>query len=99
THILAVLSEKTKESWWVPFEIGIATEKEHTIASYLISSVRLPEYLEAWPRLRDRKDLELYCDHLTKPRTLLENSASTSYGKRVSYSDAFHYILKKNLGQ
>ena len=29
TDIIVVMSEATKESWWVPFEIGMATEKRY----------------------------------------------------------------------
>jgi MTH538 TIR-like domain (DUF1863). len=34
THLLAVISENTAQSWWVPFEIGEATISNRRICSY-----------------------------------------------------------------
>jgi len=28
THLLAIITNNTKFSWWVPFEIGLATERQ-----------------------------------------------------------------------
>lgn len=39
SDVIVILSEETKESWWVPFEIGMATEKDMPIANYLVSDV------------------------------------------------------------
>ncbi len=60
TDILVVMSEKTKESWWVPFEIGMASQKDFPIVSYLIDNAELPDYLEYWPTLRKTSDLYKY---------------------------------------
>ena len=53
SDVIVVLSDNTKRSWWVPFEIGMATEKDMPIANYLTSYEKLPEYLEYWPRLKN----------------------------------------------
>lgn len=45
TDVIVILSSNTKKSWWVPFEIGMATEKDMPIANYLISQESLPDYL------------------------------------------------------
>jgi hypothetical protein len=34
TQLLAVVSPATKESWWVPWEIGVASEKDYILATY-----------------------------------------------------------------
>lgn len=60
TDVIVILSEKTRESWWVPFEIGMAAEKDIPIANYLISGIELPEYLEFWPRLKCQNDVLKY---------------------------------------
>lgn len=52
TDILVVMTEKTKSSWWVPFEIGMAAQKDLPTVSYLQSGVALPDYLSYWPRLK-----------------------------------------------
>ena len=53
--ILAVVTENTPLSWWVPFEIGVARETNSQIATFLRvdmasgKRVLLPSYLETWP--------------------------------------------------
>ncbi len=59
TDVIVILSSNTKESWWVPFEIGMATEKDMPIANYLISHEVLPEY---WPRLKNQQDVLKYVE-------------------------------------
>ena len=55
--ILAVVTEHTSTSWWVPFEIGVARETESVIATYLqvdenrTVARELPSYLKTWPIL------------------------------------------------
>ncbi len=61
THLLAFISDTTVQSWWVPFEIGAATQNERRIASYNASRksrLELPDYLRLWPVLRDSDDLD-----------------------------------------
>ncbi len=60
TQLLAVVSANTKTSWWVPWEIGIATEKHQPIATYVGDHTVLPEYLRKWPYLRNSSDLDVY---------------------------------------
>src|SRR5258708_5435074 len=54
TQLLAVMTQRTKVSWWVPWEIGVATEKRRFLASYVEDLVDPPEYLRKWPYLRSR---------------------------------------------
>ena len=47
TNILVLVTEKTKESWWVPYEIGYAKKGKKDIASLLLKNVYdFPDYLE-----------------------------------------------------
>ena len=62
TDVIVILSNRTKESWWVPFEIGMATEKDMPIANFLLSYETLPEYLEYWPRLKNQQDVFKYVE-------------------------------------
>ena len=39
TDIIVVMSEATKYSWWVPFEIGMAAQIDMPTATYLTSSI------------------------------------------------------------
>ena len=54
--LMAVVSVTTKNSWWVPLEIGVALERERYIATYLLTEVDLPSYLWLWPMLRNDRD-------------------------------------------
>lgn len=100
THLLAVLSNATRFSWWVPFEIGLATEKQYPIASFLVANIKLPEYLASWPRLKGDYDLEKYCQLLREtPRMLIETFEKSYAYQPKNYPEAFHKILKKAIGQ
>lgn len=56
--LLTVVSEKTKESWWVPFEVGIAFDRDKFLGSVVLSQgVSLPLFLENWPISRNYKEL------------------------------------------
>lgn len=60
SHLLAVVSQHTATSWWVPWEIGVATEKTYPIATYSSDQTPLPDYLKKWPYLRNAIDLDRY---------------------------------------
>lgn len=49
TDIIVIMSENTHYSQWVPFEIGIATQIELPIATFLSANVTLPGFLDYWP--------------------------------------------------
>ncbi|MFY8226240.1 toll/interleukin-1 receptor domain-containing protein [Clostridium perfringens] len=82
TDILVVMSKKTEESWWVPFEIGMAAQKDFPIVSYLVNNVKLPDYLEYWPALRNLLDINKYIK--TKISILNENTV----GYKGDFSNA-----------
>lgn len=72
--LLAVVTENTQESWWVPFEIGLAFELRRYLSSYGSRSL-LPSFLRTWPNVQNHIDLHRWCqrikklkeqDHLTK---------------------------------
>lgn len=101
SDVIVVLSEKTKTSWWVPFEIGMATEKDMPIANYLVSNIQLPEYLEYWPRLKNLADVHKYVEIRNKvseqyfrSQNIFESSSMYSY---ASQTQEFYRQLKRNL--
>lgn len=59
THLIAVVSGKTAQSWWVPFEIGEATNSNRRVCSYKTSVSELPEYLDKWPQMTKPIDQSL----------------------------------------
>lgn len=60
-QLIAVVSSATARSWWVPWEIGVGSEKGFRMASYSESPVNLPTYLREWPILRSMHDVDRYC--------------------------------------
>lgn len=80
TDILVVMSEKTKLSQWVPFEVGMSAQIDMPTATYLSREVNLPDFLEYWPRLRQVSDIEAYIK--TKKQSDLE--ARSKYGLNIS---------------
>jgi len=101
THLLAVTSFATRESQWVPWEIGVATEKEYPLATFADYSSAIPEFLAAWPYLRTMIDVDAYARAAKssnqtfelKKRTLTEASA------RQESSTSFFETLRKDLNQ
>ena len=104
TDVIVILSKNTKESWWVPFEIGMATEKDMPIANYLVSNEQLPEYLEYWPRLKDQQDVGKYvkANKNVEAQILLENARNRGVfydyaSSNMSRTERFYTELKKML--
>lgn len=60
TDIIVVISEKTRYSQWVPFEVGMAARADMPTATYLSREVPLPDFLSYWPRLRTEDDIDTY---------------------------------------
>ena len=52
TDIIVIMSEATRLSQWVPFEVGMSAQNDMPTATFLKSSVSIPEFLEYWPRLK-----------------------------------------------
>lgn len=59
--LLAVVTGATSRSWWVPFEIGIASDKNRFLSTYGSPRVDLPSFLEVWPRVENHGELHDWC--------------------------------------
>jgi hypothetical protein len=101
TQLLAVISARTQASWWVPWEIGVATEKERFLASYVSGPATIPEFLIKWPYLRTRGDLDTYIVESRKAELLVEDRVRKGYTEtaRAQGFRSFHTALKASLGQ
>ena len=72
--ILAIVSESTVTSWWVPFEIGVARETKSVIATVLAvdenraTAMELPSYLKTWPILASAEELRDWAVDLANSR-------------------------------
>lgn len=84
THMLVVYTNNTKSSEWVPFEIGMAYEREEGIA--ILDSQRVidkPSYLNDFPLMPDMESLKYFASLCRKysnaketTLTVLKNSAN-----------------------
>lgn len=99
TDIIVVMSDVTKYSQWVPFEVGMSAQKDMPTATFLHENVVLPEFLEYWPRLKRPSDIKKYviarndvANEYHSYRSLYESSA---YQK--SQTERFYDVLKQRL--
>ena len=101
TELMAVVSETTKQSWWVPWEIGVAQEKERPITTFAGGQCDLPIYLKKWPYLKTVTELDVYIRVAKQTRLIVERErySKTAATLQASYTRNFHQNLKRALGQ
>ena len=103
TDLLVVMSMRTYQSSWVPFEIGMAAHKDLPTVTYLTQDVDLPEYLDFWPRIKYLEQLRFYVEErkMHERRMKMANE-SRCYGGVFSKSvipttEDFYFNLKQRL--
>ncbi len=103
TDLLVVMSMRTYQSSWVPFEIGMAAHKDLPTVTYLTQNVALPEYLDFWPRIKYLEQLRFYVEErkMHERRMKMANE-SRCYGGVFSKSvipttEDFYFNLKQRL--
>lgn len=103
-YLLALVSKTTATSWWVPFEIGVATHGQSRIATYglNIAAIRdLPDYLRTWPILTTSDHLRIYARLYSQDTVILkaQKRFNESQNTPIQSSNDFHVVLKGQLGQ
>ena len=102
THLLAVVSQATTTSWWVPFEIGMGTATDIRITSYRVGYVSLPQYLTKWPVLSTENDLQQYGRLYNQDGKILlvvKGQRIEASRSVIQKAEDFHRELKRALGQ
>ena len=98
TDIIVVMSEATRYSQWVPFEVGMAAQNDMPTATFLQENVSLPDFLIYWPRLKQPSDIRKY---ITARREVQHEYASQHLlefaDMRKSQTARFYDVLKKRL--
>ena len=100
TDIIVVMSEATKTSWWVPFEVGMSAQVDMPTASFLKENVSLPSYLGYWPRLKTESDVDKYVAvrrRISRILTEQTGALNFSHGKAME-TRMFYDALKRELG-
>ena len=76
THLLALISSKTKGSWWVPYEIGSVRGRCKDLAFFVHKDVSdLPSYLTFGRRILDQPDFYNWAVEVSSKRVLTEDRA------------------------
>lgn len=101
THLLAVTSAATRLSSWVPWEVGVATERAMPLATYS-DGTRPMEFLERWPYLMTDTDLDQYAIACRSSEAIYEERARVGITRSAARSDSvreFYKRLRASLGQ
>ena len=100
TNLLAIITQNTKESWWVPFEIGVARRAPRAITSFTNMNNRdLPEYLHEWPVLTGNDAVDTFAKYYKQQKQMIKEAQRYSFSKSRVPVDSFHSMLKRALGQ
>jgi len=99
TDIIVVISEQTRSSWWVPFEIGMSAQIDMPTASFLKSETALPSYLSYWPCLKTTADIGKYISVRKRTSSIIQEQYSyySTTEKRAIETRTFYEALKKEL--
>lgn len=95
THMICVISNKTKESWWVPYEIGYVSSKSsfttRKIGILLINDInQLPDYLFLSTKIETVIDLDNFVKNASNTETLLIEEVKT-------YNEIINHKMKNIL--
>ena len=112
TDLLVIITQNTKDSWWVPFEVGLSTSADNRIVSIIHpGSPSLPSFIRKWPIIRTDEQYKFYLEELTKNKDQLikehviveSKNFSRVYdstnSQQMSSSDLFHSILLSKFNQ
>jgi len=81
SHILVLVTENTRMSWWVPYETGYAKKGDKEIASLLLKEAdEFPDYLQIEKTLSGLKDLTEFLNTLLMSTAeIMTESAALEY--------------------
>ena len=70
THIIVLVSDQTKESWWVPYEVGFSKSEGKNIASALLVGYvdGFPDYLKIERTIKSFKEFKDYAIEIRKKK-------------------------------
>lgn len=75
TDVFCIVSEDTKNSWWVPYEVGYGKKADINLYTFLLIDVKyIPSYLKICGIIKDRDDLNRVLGVLSKSGLLKESS-------------------------
>ena len=98
--LLAVVTNATSESWWVPFEIGVAWDKKKYLSTFGDPRVTLPSFLAVWPSVRDHDELHSWCEDVKEKKatyrpTFHEAYVEVARQQRSSYASEMRALARR----
>lgn len=99
SHVIALISENTQGSMWVPFELGMAYKANKGIGTFLLNKIEIPEYLEAFPIMNSTDDLDSFIELYFNDRSLSESLHKSIRNASAGGAEKFIENLKVKLGQ
>jgi hypothetical protein len=104
SHVIVIYSSNTVGSMWVPFELGAAYKGGKGIGTYLVDQLSTPEYLDAFPKMRNTSDIEQYVEEYRADQRLAKSitndrSINLSEAAVTSQADSFIRRVKSRLRQ
>ncbi|WP_273854128.1 toll/interleukin-1 receptor domain-containing protein [Guptibacillus spartinae] len=92
THLLSIISEKTRDSWWVPYEIGYSKCKKSktNVATILLKDFNdqdIPSYLRVARIIYGKYDFHRYLQEVLSDYPELYNKYSSHTQENEMYSD------------
>ena len=98
TDLIVVIPSETKQSWWVPWEIGVASGQDSPMATFVSENTSIPDYLKKWPYLRSLSDVSTYVrEKRITDRYIVEKSAS--FRTASSRTGEFYRRVRAAFGQ
>lgn len=78
SHLLCLVSDKTRLSWWVPYEVGVAGERRKSIATLKLKGVTdIPSFLKTEKVLKSIQEFFDYTKTLGRYGGLLSKKTLT----------------------
>lgn len=73
SHLMIFLSDASRKSWWVPFEIGFGKAETKNICCLKLMDVKISDlaYLNIVPCLRTPKELDAYLDKILEKKSAI----------------------------
>ena len=96
SHLIAVTSAETTKSWWVPFEIGVATDQERRISTFALQLSDLPDYLKKWPIMSNAQHLNLFIELYKRDKIVAFSESIVP--RDILSAETFHATLKRSIG-
>lgn len=92
TALLCVVSDRTRLSWWVPYEVGLADDKHKHIASVKTRDISdFPSFLKTQETISSATELIQWLSLIGKYGGLFTES-STTYQQRAAVSGLTKYF-------